>query len=72
MDKLTKILMVIWVVLAIASFTASFWAPLVIKIIGIVFGAMNLMIIGSWVVSLRQGRKEYKRQQMLLENKEEE
>jgi len=65
-------LMVIWVVLAIASFTASFWAPLVIKIIGIVFGAMNLMIIGSWVVSLRQGRKEYKRQQMLLENKEEE
>jgi len=70
MDKLTKILMVIWVVLAIASFTASFWAPLVIKIIGIVFGAMNLMIIGSWVTATIQAKIKYRKQMKDFEKEE--
>lgn len=47
--------MMVWMVLAIASFVCSFWAPLFIKIVGIVFGSLNLMIIGSWVISLIQG-----------------
>ena len=55
MDKLSKILMMVWMVLAIASFVCSFLAPLLIKIVGIVFGSLNLMIIGSWVISLIQG-----------------
>lgn len=54
MDKLSKILFLVWIVLAIASFVASFWAPIVIKIIGLVFGSMNLMIIGSWVIATLQ------------------
>ncbi len=40
--------------LAVASFVASFWAPMVIKIIGLVFGGLNLMAIGSWVISYFQ------------------
>lgn len=54
MDKLSKILFLVWIVLAIASFVASFWAPIVIKIIGLVFGSMNLMVIGSWVIATLQ------------------
>lgn len=54
MDKLSKILFLAWIALAIASFVASFWAPIVIKIIGLVFGSMNLMIIGSWVIATLQ------------------
>ena len=54
MDKLSIILFLLWIALAIASFVASFWAPIVIKIIGLVFGSMNLMIIGSWVIATLQ------------------
>ena len=60
MDKLSKILFLVWIVLAIASFVASFWAPIVIKIIGLVFGSMNLMIIGSWVIATFQKKKKKK------------
>ena len=42
-------------VLAILSFVVSFWAPLFIKVVGIVFGSMNLMIMGSWIITLIQG-----------------
>jgi uncharacterized protein YacL len=53
-NKFSKILFIVWMVLAIASFVASFWAPIVIKVIGLVFGGLNLMIIGSWVISYFQ------------------
>lgn len=71
-NKVTKMLLTIWTVLAVAAFVAGFWAPIWIKVIDIVFGSFNLLIIGSWLSALIQGRKEYKKQQMLLENKEEE
>ena len=49
--------MTVWMVLAIASFVCSFWAaPLLMKVIGLVFGSLNLMIIGSWVISYFQDR----------------
>lgn len=54
MNKLGKILFAIWMVLAVASFVSSFWAPLFIKVLGIVFGSLNLMIIGSLVISYIQ------------------
>lgn len=53
-NNLSKILFLVWMALAIASFVCSFWAPLLIKIIGIVFGSLNLMIIGSWVITFIQ------------------
>lgn len=52
--------MTVWMVLAIASFVCSFWAaPLLMKVIGLVFGSLNLMIIGSWTISLIQAVREY-------------
>lgn len=60
MDNLTKILMTVWMVLAIASFVCSFWAaPLLVKVIGLVFGSLNLMIIGSWAIGFVQAIREY-------------
>lgn len=60
MDNLTKILMTVWMVLAIASFVCSFWAaPLLMKVIGLVFGSLNLMIIGSWAIGFVQAIREY-------------
>lgn len=57
MDKFGKIAFMVWMVLAIACFVASFWAPIVIKVLGIVFGSLNLMIIGSWVITFFQERR---------------
>ena len=69
-NKLTKILFLVWCGLAIASFVSSFWAPLIIKIIGIVFGSVNLLIMGSWAASIIQGRREYRKQMKLLAEQE--
>lgn len=61
MNKMSKWLLGIWMILAVLSFVVSFWAPLFIKVVGIVFGSLNLMIIGSLVITyfqgLAQGRK---------------
>ena len=71
-NKVTKILFTIWTVLAVAAFVAGFWAPVWIKVIDIVFGSFNLLIIGSWLSAIIQGRREYKKQQLLLEETKEE
>ena len=65
-SKLTKILMAIWAVLAVASFVSGWFAPLFWGIVNWVFGALNLMIIGSWTIAIIQAKKEYKRQAKLL------
>lgn len=50
----------VWSVLAIASFVVAFFVtPLIAKIILLVFGSINLMIIGSWAISLIQAIREY-------------
>ena len=50
----------VWSVLAIASFVAAFFVtPLIAKIILLVFGSINLMIIGSWAISFIQAVREY-------------
>lgn len=50
MDRFSMIFMIVWVVLALAAFVSSFWAPIVLKVIGIAFGAMNIALIGSWTL----------------------
>ena len=65
MDKLTQVLFIIWCVLAVSAFASSFFVPLIPKIIGIVFGSVNLLIIGSWIAAVFQARREYKRQQKI-------
>lgn len=50
----------VWSVLAIASFVVAFFVtPLIAKIILLVFGGLNLMIIGSWAIAFIQAIKEY-------------
>lgn len=45
MEKTTNVVMIIWMVLAIAAFASSFFVPLIPKIIGLVFGAVNISLI---------------------------
>ena len=49
----------VWILLAIVSFVASFWAPIFFKVIGLVFGGMNMLIILSWTIAVLQARKDY-------------
>ena len=52
MDKFTKIMMAIWAILAVAAFVCAFFtSPILAKVVGIVFGVDNLMIIGGLVYS---------------------
>lgn len=57
MEKFTVIMMIVWAVLAIASFVASFWAPLFIKVLGLVFGTLNISLIGGWIITYFNDRK---------------
>ena len=70
MDKFTKIMFLVWCGLAIASFVSSFWAPLIIKIIGLTFGSVNLLLMGTWVSSIIAGRRELRKQRKLLAEQE--
>ena len=46
---------VIWVMLAIACFVGTFFVPVMwIKLIGLVFGSMNVFIILSWTMTAIQ------------------
>lgn len=56
MNKLGKVMLGIWMVLAIAAFVLAFFtSPLFAKIIGLVFGGMNVLIILSLAISVVQG-----------------
>lgn len=62
MNKMTKILFAMWIILAIACFVGAFFIPVVwIKVLGLVFGAENMMIILAWVIGVVQGMVENKR-----------
>ena len=51
MNKVNKIILLVWAILALISFVSSFWAPLYFKIIGIAFGSLNMISIITWVLS---------------------
>ena len=46
----------IWIAFFVVAF---FVTPLIAKIILLVFGGLNLMIIGSWAIAFIQAIKEY-------------
>lgn len=50
MNKVNKIILLVWAILALISFVSSFWAPLYFKIIGIAFGSLNIITIITWLV----------------------
>lgn len=47
MNKFTIVLLTIWTVLAVAAFVCAFFCPIVPKIIGIAFGALNGIAISG-------------------------
>lgn len=70
-EKMTKILMIVWAVLAVASFVSGWWAPLFWGIVNWAFGGLNLMIIGSWTIATALAKREYKKQEKLLAEQKE-
>ena len=50
MNKVNKIILLVWAILALISFVSAFWAPLYFKIIGIAFGSLNIITIITWIV----------------------
>ena len=52
---------ILWMVLAVIAFVSSFWAAGLVKIIGLVFGGFNLLIILSWITAAIQGLVQAKR-----------
>ena len=55
MSKMSKIMLGIWVFLAIVSFICAFFCPIFPKIIGIAFGVLNLTVIITLVITYFQG-----------------
>ena len=70
-SKLTIVLMILWAVLAVASFVSGWFAPLFWGIVNWVFGGLNLMIIGSWVISTIVAKRAYNKQEKLLAEQKE-
>jgi len=63
MDKLSKVLFVLWIVLAIASFVGAFWiVQPVLRGVSIAFGIVNMMIVLSWISATIKAAKENKKQ----------
>lgn len=52
---------ILWMVLAVIAFVSSFWSAGLVKIIGLVFGGFNLLIILSWITAAIQGLVQAKR-----------
>lgn len=51
MTKMSKILLIIWSLLAILNFIFAFWIePIVLMITGLTFGAFNIIVILTWVL----------------------
>lgn len=50
MSKLSKIMLMIWGILALISFVSAFFAPIIFKIIGLLFGSLNMMVILTYVI----------------------
>lgn len=55
MNKFSKIMLLIWCILALVSFISAFFAPLYFKIIGLLFGSLNILTILTLVITYFQG-----------------
>lgn len=59
MDTVSKILFGLWIVLAITGFVMSFWiAQPVVRVVTIIFGILNMLVVMSWFSALIKARKE--------------
>ena len=68
MDKLSKVLFVLWIVLAIASFVGAFWiVQPVLRGVSVAFGVINMMIVMSWISATVKAVRENKKQKKMEE-----
>lgn len=56
MSRFNKLMIGIWCALAIMSFIASFFAPTFIKIIGLTFGGLNMLVILTFIIAYIQSQ----------------
>lgn len=57
--------MFVWGLMVLAAFISAFFIPVLwIKIVNLVFGGVNILIVLSWVISTIKARREYKKQMM--------
>lgn len=58
MEKTSYLMFIIWAVLAVAAFACAFFTtPLIVKLVNIVFGVDNIMILGAWLYgTLKEAR----------------
>ena len=68
MTKFSKILLGVWMVLAIICFITCFWLPLFPQITGIAFGILNMIIILSLGITYLQGMYWKNKRQKELED----
>lgn len=64
-SRITKILMMVWAVLALASFVSGWFAPLFWGIVNWTFGGLNLMVIGSWTIATLAAKRALRKQQKI-------
>ena len=71
MTKMSKIMFALWIFLALAAFVGAFFTPVMwIKVINVVFGGLNSLVILSWVLAAIQAKLEYRKHQKGSENSE--
>ena len=60
--------MILWGILALAAFISAFFIPVLwVKIVSLLFGGVNMLVLLSWAITTRKAFKEYKRQMKMEE-----
>ena len=54
--------MIFWGLMALVAFISAFFIPVIwVKIVNLVFGGVNMLVILSWLISVIQAKREYKK-----------
>lgn len=62
MNRFSRVLFGLWIALALAAFIGAFFTPVMwLKVINVVFGGLNSLVIFSWGLSAIQAMIENKR-----------
>lgn len=57
--------------MALAAFISAFFIPVIwVKIVNLVFGGVNMLVILSWLISVIQAKKEFQKQKKGFEKEE--
>ena len=68
MEKDGNLAIMLWGLLALIALVSAFFIPVLwIKIVNLIFGGLNFCVIMSWVASVIQAKREYKKYSKLKE-----